>query len=276
VRRPTLRSRFDLFRCPVCALDLELVERRLVCAKGHSFDLARSGYVNLATARKHVPAAGGDTRLQLEHRAHFLGRGHFNVIADAIASHVGETDAALDTGCGTGFHLARLVERTGAVDGAGIDLSKEAADWCARHHTGLAFAVADIWDRWPVRSRSVGLVTSIFAPKNYSEAARVLRRAGVFALVFPGPRHLQELRDAFGLLGVAQRKTEDYRTRLAPHFDEIVLHKVVRRTAFDQADIEHAILMGPSARHLQRLPQVPHALEVTLDIEFLIGRRRVG
>ncbi len=273
MRPPVSRTRFGLFRCPVCALDLELVERRLVCAKGHSFDLAKSGYVNLATARRRAPAAGGDTRLQLEHRARFLGRGHFDDIAEIIARHTGETDAVLDIGCGTGFHLAALVERTGAAVGAGIDLSKDAADWGARHHPGLAFAVADIWDRWPVRDQSIDLVTSIFAPKNYSEAARVLRPAGTFALVFPGPRHFQELRDSFGLLGLAQRKTEDYRARLAVHFDEIVLHKVVRRTTLDQADIEHAILMGPSARHLQRLPQVPHALDVTLDLAFLIARK---
>ena len=44
------------------------------------------------------------------------------------------------------------------------------------------------------------LVVSIFAPKNFLEMARVLRCGGWLALVYPGPEHLIELRDRFGLL----------------------------------------------------------------------------
>ena len=36
------------FACPICQLDLELVGTSFKCPKGHSFDLAKFGYVNLA------------------------------------------------------------------------------------------------------------------------------------------------------------------------------------------------------------------------------------
>ena len=39
--------------CPVCSRSLTAEPHRYVCAKGHSFDRARSGYVNLLQKQKH-------------------------------------------------------------------------------------------------------------------------------------------------------------------------------------------------------------------------------
>jgi 23S rRNA (guanine745-N1)-methyltransferase len=276
VQAPAQRARLALFRCPVCQGALTLGERRLVCAKGHSFDLAKSGYVNLAPARTHAPASSGDTRQQLERRARFLAKGHLDFVAGAIAAAVGEAQAVLDAGCGTGFHLARVVERLPASVGAGIDLSKEAAVWCARRHSNLAFAVADIWKSWPIRDRSLDLVTSIFAPKNYAEMARVLRPGGTLVLVFPGERHLGELRDTFRLLGLSARKAEHYRARLSDQFDEPMRYRMVCRTAVDREGLADAVLMGPNARHPagQATTEMPRHMAVTIDIEFLFARKR--
>src|SRR5919107_5250602 len=44
---PVLSEAVDLLRCPVCAADLEEGDGVLRCADGHSFDIARQGYVNL-------------------------------------------------------------------------------------------------------------------------------------------------------------------------------------------------------------------------------------
>lgn len=272
--RPSVsRDRFALFRCPVCRGDLALAERRLTCINGHGFDLARSGYVNLAMARRHARAVGGDAREQLEHRARFLARGHFDFIADIVAARADCRRAILDIGCGTGFHLARIVERAAASIGAGIDLSKDAAAWCARRHPALEVAVADIWNRWPIHDGSVDLVTSIFAPKNYAEMARVLRPDGLLVLVFPGPRHLEELRRAFGLLGVAADKADAYTARLARDFGAPARQRVVRRVTLELDEIEDVILMGPSARHLAGfcLNGGRRGMATTIDVQFLFA-----
>jgi 23S rRNA (guanine745-N1)-methyltransferase len=275
VQRPPSHCRFALFRCPVCGGEFALIERRLACDQGHSFDLAKSGYVNLAPARRHASAGGGDTRLQLEHRARFLARGHFDAIADVIAEQASGAVAILEAGCGTGFHLARLAERMAPQVAAGLDLSKDAAAWCARRHPDLGFAVADVWGPWPLREGCADLVVSIFAPKNDAEMARVLRPSGWLAIVFPGPGHLQELR-AFGLIGADADKTERYRGRLTHDFTAPVERRILRRVALARDAIIDAILMGPSARHLGAIAfdRVPEMIAVTIDVVLLLARRR--
>src|SRR5690606_11361050 len=47
--------------CPVCDRDLARRARALTCASGHSFDVAREGYVNLLTPRDSERGITGDT-----------------------------------------------------------------------------------------------------------------------------------------------------------------------------------------------------------------------
>ena len=49
----------SLFRCPVCAAPLDRGERAYTCPNGHSYDIAREGYVHLLPAnRKHARDPG--------------------------------------------------------------------------------------------------------------------------------------------------------------------------------------------------------------------------
>src|SRR6202035_873382 len=98
------------------------------------------------------------------------------------------------------------------VIGIGLDISRDAARRAAPRWATLAFAVADLWTEWPVQDAAIDLVISIFAPKNFPQAARVLRPAGWLAVVYPGTDHMAELSDRFGLLRqhkhAARRYTE--------------------------------------------------------------------
>src|SRR3954466_1941900 len=131
--------KFDLFRCPVCRADLTLAARTLRCPQRHSFDLARTGYVNLLTGHGAVPAEGGDGPQQLARRDAFLAQGHFDGITDAIREHLPPgTLTMLVAGCGTAYHLHRLAG-PGVV--AGIDVSKDAAAYAAKRYPDIGFAV---------------------------------------------------------------------------------------------------------------------------------------
>ena len=53
--------------CPVrdCHLALVREERRLLCPRGHSFDVARSGYINLLQPQERRSKQPGDTAAAL-------------------------------------------------------------------------------------------------------------------------------------------------------------------------------------------------------------------
>ena len=73
-----LPTAVDLLRCPVCGGELEEGEGQLRCSEGHSFDIARQGYVNL------VPGPG-DSAEMVEARQNFLSAGHFARQSAALA-----------------------------------------------------------------------------------------------------------------------------------------------------------------------------------------------
>lgn len=67
--------------CPLCGEALEKREKQLVCPRGHSFDIARQGYVNLLTVQQKHSLDPGDTREQVLSRRAFLDTGLYRPIA---------------------------------------------------------------------------------------------------------------------------------------------------------------------------------------------------
>ncbi len=91
--------------CPVCSRGLSREEKRLVCPQGHSFDIARQGYVNLFTAQQKHSLCPGDTREQVLSRRTFLEAGFYAPISDALNQAALDYNASgelLDVGCGEG------------------------------------------------------------------------------------------------------------------------------------------------------------------------------
>jgi 23S rRNA (guanine745-N1)-methyltransferase len=278
------RPGHGLLRCPVCRLDLAGAAGFLACRNRHSFDLAREGYVNLLDGRRRSLMARGDSAEQLDHRTAFLEAGHFDPVAAAIAAHIahaGPASAArgwrvLDAGCGTGHHLATVSAALPTpVIGLGFDIARTAAQRAARRWRELAFAVADVWAEWPVRDEAADLVLSIFAPKNFAEMARVLRPGGWLALAHPGPDHLAELVDRFGLLQQQAGKTGRYVQAAQRRIGPSTAVRLVQRISLDRAGVRHAVLMGPNARHIAAsvLDADAAAMDVTIDIAMLFARK---
>ena len=93
-----------MFRCPHCGETLEVGERAWRCANGHSFDVARQGYV--ALERK---PARGDTAEMVAARVAFLEAGHYGPIAEAIVAAAGAAQTVVDLGAGPGYYLAAVL-----------------------------------------------------------------------------------------------------------------------------------------------------------------------
>ena len=272
-----------LLRCPLCKSGFTVAAGALACRNGHCFDVAREGYVNLLGSGRRRPAAGGDSPAQLRYRAEFLSAGHLDAVAAMVAAHIERSlrgpACVLDAGSGTGHHHARITATlTGPVIGLGLDISKNAARRAARRWPAPAFAVADLWGEWPVHDAVTDLVISIFAPKNFLEMARVLRCGGWLALVYPGPEHLIELRNRFGLLRQDEENPARYADMATRFIGHLSVTRLLRRTVLDPATAHALILMGPNARHIDLavLDLGSDPLAVTFDINVLFAQKPEG
>jgi 23S rRNA (guanine745-N1)-methyltransferase len=96
-----------------------------------------------------------------------------------------------------------------------------------------------------VQDAAVDLLLSIFARKNFPEAARVLRPTGWLALVYPGVDHMVELRDRFGLMRRHEPAGRRYTEAVKRFVGLPIIDRLRRRIVMDDVAIRSAILMGP-------------------------------
>jgi len=234
------------------------------CTEGHSFDVARAGYVNLILGHGGR-ARMGDTGDMVRARAEFLDAGHMEPVAAAVAEAVAACHPGpgclAELGSGTGAYLHAARERLAQTAPEppcawGFDLSKAAATVAARRHRDLGFAVADVASRIPLLDSAAGALIAVFAPRPAAECARVLAPGGCLVAAFATPLHLQGLRHRWDLLSVGEGKLEALTERLARWFRAGEARTVEYEIELAPADAERLVAMGPNARH-GGLPEPP-------------------
>jgi 23S rRNA (guanine745-N1)-methyltransferase len=261
-------------RCPVCRQELRRDAGRLLCPRGHSFDMARQGYVDLTAGRMpHV----GDTAEMIADREAFLGAGHYDFIADAIAAPDG---LLVDAGTGTGFYLARALAGNPDAVGLGLDVSKPALRRAAKAHPRAAAVLADVWRPLPIADGAAAMVLNVFAPRNGAEYSRILRPGGVLVVVTPAADHLGELMR--GLIQVDPAKAERVGDALGAYFTATTATSLRRELRLSAAEARTLIGMTPAARHVpaDALPTgevtVTAAVEVTTYTERSTSSHSAG
>ncbi|MFF2080747.1 putative RNA methyltransferase [Kitasatospora sp. NPDC058162] len=280
--------------CPHCAQDLTRHERSLRCPAGHSFDLAKQGYVSLLAGDAHTGT--GDTAEMVAARADFLAAGHYRPIADALAAAAAsvagaavagvasEADAGpdglvADLGAGTGHYLAHVLEALPGRAGAALDISKYALRRAAKAHPRIGAVVCDAWRPLPLRDASADLMLNVFAPRNGPEIRRVLRPGGTLLLVSPTARHLRELVAALGLLSVDEEKQRRIDEKLGPYLTPTGRQSVEFTLRLSAQDVRTVVGMGPSAWHTDpdrlaaALADLPEPVEVTASVTVAAYRR---
>ena len=208
-----------------CGLPLERRERVFACSAGHSFDIARSGYVNLLQPQDRRSPEAGDSKAAVEARAALDRAGVGRTLLDALIDKIAALDLppgpiALDLGAGSGEMLGRLC-RDRSITGVGIDLSVAAVDLASRRFPALTWIVANADRRLPIRDRSVDVVLSVHGRRNPSESARVLKEAGVLIVALPAPDDLIELRAVVQGQGIERDRMASMLDEHAGHFEII-------------------------------------------------------
>jgi 23S rRNA (guanine745-N1)-methyltransferase len=239
--------------CSVCSNPIALAGRTLRCESGHSFDVARQGYVNLLHAR--IPAGTADTTDMVAARAEFLADGHYAPLAEELArcaAAVTEDGLLVDAGAGTGYYLAQVLDAVPAATGLALDVSAVALKRAARAHHRLGAAVWNLWEPWPVASGSAAVVLNVFAPRNAPEFHRVLRPSGALIVAAPNAGHLGELTSLIDMLKVDDRKEERLDATLSAYFRLEGRQDRTREITLSPAAVRNVVRMGPSAHHLHR------------------------
>ncbi|MBZ5487294.1 methyltransferase domain-containing protein [Halomonas aquamarina] len=200
---------FDALACPLDGAPLTQEQGAWRCASGHSFDIARHGYVNLLPVQRKRSSDPGDSKAMVAARQRFLNAGYYQPIAEAVSAAVLEDSAehtplaCLDAGCGEGYYLRQLAAMAGPapLELLGLDISKWAVQAAARQGIagqkglpGAAWVVGSNANL-PVQARSLDRLLCMFGFPVVEEFTRVLKPGGIWLQVEAGPNHLRELRE---------------------------------------------------------------------------------
>jgi 23S rRNA (guanine745-N1)-methyltransferase len=237
--------------------------RRVLCPRGHSFDVARSGYINLLQPQERRSKQPGDTlaAVAARRRLHDLG------VTEPLLHAIGEfmaaspADIVLDTGCGDGFYLGTLARQTG-FDAHGIDISVPAVDAAARRYPACEWIVANA-DRFvPYADRSFSIVLSITARMNARESRRVLRDDGRLLVAVPAPEDLIELR------GVGRDRVARTVETFVDGFTLVGRSRATTSADLDAAAVEDVLVSIYRPMRSQRA----EAMRVTFSLDLLLFR----
>ena len=194
-------------RCPLDGPPLEQQDACLGCAAGHSFDIARQGYVNLLGAADKRSRDPGDNKAMISARRAFLEGGYYQPIAGQLAELVtpllsntpgSAAPLLVDAGCGEGYYLQQLAaalpyQRHSPASLLGYDISKWAIQAAAKRLPATWLVASN--RRIPLAHHSVDILLSLFGFPEHTEFLRVLKPGGTLVLVHAGPGHLLELRE---------------------------------------------------------------------------------
>ena len=216
-----------------CHLPLKLDGRRLVCPKAHSFDIARSGYINLLQPQDRRSKDPGDSAEIVAARRRLHDRGVTQPLLEAIKIFTTPTDQILEAGCGDGFYAGNL----GVQNVHGVDISTPAIDLAARRYKHGHWLVANADRFLPYADASFDLVMSIAARMNSPEFHRILKPQGRLLVAVPAPDDIIELRGT-GRTDRVARTVETFAT----HFRLVEQTRATTTAELDADSVKDVLL----------------------------------
>jgi 23S rRNA (guanine745-N1)-methyltransferase len=265
-----------------CVLPLEKRDRAYVCESGHSYDIARTGYVNLLQPQDRRSREPGDAKMAVAARAALLTAGIGRTLVDAVASRVAQLDlparaVVVDLGSGSGEALGSIAERR-PVTTIGIDISVAACDFAARYHPGCTWVVANADRRLPLLDGSIDVVLSLYGRRNPAECARVLTSAGTAIVALPAPDDLIELREAVQGQAVQRDRADAVAAAHRPWFSVVERALVSETPTLEREALMHLLhgtYRGARLAWADRVARVDR-MSVTLASEVIVMKKREG
>lgn len=258
----------EIFQCPICAATMQLSELgQLQCENRHAFDIAKQGYVNLL----QKPMQSMYSKELFEARFEVISSGLYDEVQQAIARKV-EAGLILDTGCGEGSHLTRILEAANEeAYGVGIDIAKEGILAAAKFNSGSIWTVGDLANS-PFQAGSFATILNFLSPANYEEFKRLLVPSGQLIKVIPGEHYLKELRQqAFAGSDKESYNNEQTINRFREQFSNVQVEHVKYTKAITPELAQNLVLMTPMGWHVEGKEQI-ELPEITIDLHILTGQ----
>lgn len=260
-----------MLRCPICHSELNKLDNTYKCLKGHSFDIAKSGYTNLLVNKKHT----GDNKEMSKARNDFFKNDYYHVLKIRLYEIIKELNikTLVDAGCGEGYYTNYLSDNLD-LDIYAFDMSKYSLNYGAKANKKVNYLASSIFDL-PLIDNSIDLILSIFAPVAYEEFYRVLKDEGYFIKVSPLERHLWELKEA-----IYDKPYENDNKYVAYEgFNMIKEYHIKDRIIIDNLnDIKALFMMTPyyfhtSKEDVTKLDKL-NELEVTLEFKIELYQKK--
>lgn len=244
----------EVLICPVCGAALRCENKSYLCGKGHTYDQARQGYVNLLPVQSKHSLHPGDTKEMLLARRAFLDGGFYKPIAEsvvrALRDNLPRTNGVpllVDVGCGEGYYTAYM-EKQLDMACIGADISKDGIKMACSRSKSIQWLVATA-SHLPLADGAAEAVTAMFALFLPDEYARVLKKGGIVVEVTVASEHLHEMKSIIYDEVFPQEK---YPAPCGDKFEEISCEKQSFQCPLDNTALVHLLRMTP---HFWRIQQ---------------------
>lgn len=263
------------FACPICQENLTLLETSLKCDNRHSFDLAKFGYVNLAS---QIKQSTNYDKENFKNRQQILEAGFYQAILEAVSDLLSNSKNAktiLDIGCGEGFYSRKLQERHPDKTFYAFDISKDSVQIAAKSEPNWAvnWFVGDL-ARLPIKDASMDILLDIFSPANYGEFRRVLSKDGILIKVIPTKNHLKEIRQKVqDQLTNKDYSNQDIKNHFQDHFTILSSQTASLTKTITAEQLQTLLSMTPLLFHVDQTKiDWSQLTEITIEAEILVGQ----
>lgn len=271
--------------CPIDGEKLLQHDKQLVCENGHSFDIAKQGYVNLLPVQHKRSKQPGDSKAMVLARTQFLDTGIYQAIADRLSDIVSkliseDSDVCLlDAGCGEGYYFDTVFSALNNLQGTarlsfiGLDISKDAILQATKRNKKISWVVGTN-RKPPVEEKSVDIILCLFGFLSAEGFSKILKPGGKIILVDPGDSHLKELRE---VIYPELKKTDrsDLPAKEIPGFSIVSCASLqFKKKITNNQQLKNLLLMTPhfyrASKDGREAAYSLSELEVTVDVVFRV------
>lgn len=261
--------------CPKCHQPLVLEGRSYYCESRHTYDLAKTGYINLLLNPDKASNNPGDSKESLIARKAYLNKGYYNIISDTLNDCVKKysTDGAhiLDLGCGEGYYAQRLRSEINLPNNTyyALDISKEAINMATKYTKEIYWIVGNS-KNIPIADHSLDIVAALFTVVNKDELARIIKPGGkIIHVTANNPNHLIEIKHL--IYDEVFTKPDTFIRLPFEVVESFDVQKIIHIDSHE--DCLNLLKMTPHYYHIKKDKESLETMEgmdITIDVKFTV------